>query len=126
VGGSVLHWLPAAIGEGVLTLAGESIPCLEEAFLNVPRSPLALRLGQSLELLFSKVRFTAGWREGPAPASEVRRALTPGCTTDGLRLERPIDRLSIEPRIDARMGQVAMVHSNKTPESVPLHLYVHI
>jgi hypothetical protein len=44
----------------------------------------------------------------------------------GLCLERPIDRLGIESRIDARMSHTAMVHNNKTPESVPLHLYRYI
>jgi hypothetical protein len=38
VGGSVLHWLFFTGGEDLLTLAGESIECLEEAFPNVRQS----------------------------------------------------------------------------------------
>ena len=50
MGGSELHWLSVAIGEGLLTLAGESIPCLKEASLNVLQRALAMRLGHPSNL----------------------------------------------------------------------------
>ena len=44
------------MGEDVLTFAGESIQGLEEKSLNVLQSPLAMRLGQRLEIPLSQVR----------------------------------------------------------------------